>query len=841
MLKSIKKYSEFTETITTQEEIDSDWGLVASTNLTVKSEEVILDNNATTNTSLVTLDPYGINKYTDISVISDTGVSEINIADSVIGNFNSVKSNTMTASDAQDNSSYGRNVTLTSDGLVMVVGAFTYDTTAGTDAGKVYTYKRATIDDTWTEVNQLTASDAADSDRFGHSVALSSDGLILVVGTHTADTAGTDAGKVYTYKRATIDDAWVEVNQLTASDAQNYDYFGISVAISDDGLILVVGAPGEDTAVNYGGKVYTYKRATVNDTWTEVNQLTASDAADSDEFGFSVSVNSEGLILLVGAWRKDGTYLNEGKVYTYKRATIDDAWTEVNQITPSNVAADDYRFGVAASISDNGLLAIISNYTVNVNTATPSTVTLYKRATIDDVWTEITVLQNDTGSASFGVTLSLAYGSKILALGDQLINNGQGEVYMYKIGYQFTKDITSLNLTTAPTKAFVKKDVNLYIDLEANKNEVVNNSNTFYLNIKDTTATDGTNIITDYDERLLPGTTLTIDTVKNNIVGITGGEVDLTQIIEVNQLTASDAADSDYFGISVALSSDGLVLTVGARAEDTAGTDAGKVYTYKRATIDDTWVEVNQLTASDAAANDQFGQSLDLSSDGLNMVVGAYLQDTAGTDAGKVYTYKRATIDDAWTEVNQLTASDAAASDQFGVSVSINTDGTVLVVGAYSVDNLDADTGKVYLYQRVTINDAWTEVNQLTASDAVASDNFGIDVAISSDGKTLVVGAHCSDTAATDAGKVYAYKLGTITRNIVTHVDIGKQPKTIIVPNRGVLVDLNYKSYDSVSNGLKYTFNDYYKQGRAISRKLTAIEPDTYLVEPLTSTLQKVQ
>ena len=133
----------------------------------------------------------------------------------------------------------------------------------------MYTYTRTTVNDTWSEVSKLRASDAQAYDRFGTSVALSDNGLVLVVGARDEDTAGTNAGQVYTYTRATVNDTWSEVSKLRASDAQVGDNFGISVALSDNGLVLVVGAHAEDTAGTDAGQVYTYTRATVNDTWTE--------------------------------------------------------------------------------------------------------------------------------------------------------------------------------------------------------------------------------------------------------------------------------------------------------------------------------------------------------------------------------------------------------------------------------------------------------------------------------------------------------------------------------------------------------------------------------------------
>jgi len=248
----------------------------------------------------------------------------------------------------------------------------------------------------------------------------------------------------------------------------------------------------------------------------------------------------------------------------------------------------------------------------------------------------------------------------------------------------------------------------------------------------------------------LSGTRLVVGANTEDTAAVDAGKVYVydwngAAYIEVAQLTASDAQANDQFGVSVALSGNRLV--VGAHGEDTAGLNAGKVYVYDwNGTA---YVEVAQLTASDAQANDYFGRSVALS--GNRLVVGAHLEDTAGLDAGKVYAYGWSGT--AYIEIAQLTATDAQASDQFGVSVALS--GNRLVVGANTEDTAAVDAGKVYVYD--WISTAYVEVAQLVASDAHVSDTFGASVTLS--GNRLVVGARFEDTAAVNAGKVYSLDL----------------------------------------------------------------------------------
>ena len=115
------------------------------------------------------------------------------------------------------------------------------------------------------------------------------------------------------------DGIWTEVSKLTASDAATYDLFGSSVAITSDGLVAMVGAYAKNTdGLTRNGQVYTYKRDNIGDAWTKVNKLTASDKADDDQFGISVAITGDGLVAMVGADGKDTNNLTDhGQVYTY--------------------------------------------------------------------------------------------------------------------------------------------------------------------------------------------------------------------------------------------------------------------------------------------------------------------------------------------------------------------------------------------------------------------------------------------------------------------------------------------------------------------------------------------
>ncbi len=222
---------------------------------------------------------------------------------------------------------------------------------------------------------------------------------------------------------------------------------------------------------------------------------------------------------------------------------------------------------------------------------------------------------------------------------------------------------------------------------------------------------------------------------------------------EVKKLTASDAQANDLFGASVAVSAD--IAVVGAYREDAGGTDAGAAYVFQRNEDGaDNWGEVTKLTASDAQAGDWFGFSVALSGD--TAVVGARREDAGGSNAGAAYVFQRDQGGaDNWGEVKKLTASDAQASDEFGISVAVS--GDTAVVGAQEEDTAGSRAGATYTFHRDQGGaDNWGEVKKLLASDAQAGDKFGASVAVSGD--TVVVGANTEDAGGSNAGAAYIFQ-----------------------------------------------------------------------------------
>ncbi|HLI28456.1 MAG TPA: FG-GAP-like repeat-containing protein [Chloroflexota bacterium] len=223
----------------------------------------------------------------------------------------------------------------------------------------------------------------------------------------------------------------------------------------------------------------------------------------------------------------------------------------------------------------------------------------------------------------------------------------------------------------------------------------------------------------------------------------------------VAALTASDAAASDNFGISVALSADGSTALVGAYGADLPGKpNAGAAYVFVRS--GSSWSQQAKLTAGDAAAGDYFGGSVALSADGSTALVGAYHADLPGqADAGAAYVFGRSGT--TWSQQAKLVAADAATGVSLGSSVALSADGSTALVGADGADQPGKqDTGAAYVFGRS--GTTWSQQAKLTASDAATGDGFGIRVALSADGTIALVGAYHADLSGkTNAGAAYGF------------------------------------------------------------------------------------
>jgi len=378
------------------------------------------------------------------------------------------------------------------------------------------------------EQAKVVASDAAVSDNFGHSVAMSGD--TLIVGAPYDDNSPADnAGSAYVFVRS--GSSWIEQAKLTASDASTVGKFGYSVALSGD--TAVVGAPAGQGA---GSAFVFFYNGTA---WTKQAKLSASDAMSNDAFGVSVAVSGD--TVMVGANAHDyWPWTDEGSTYVFVRTGT--SWVQQARLL-----------------------------------ATPF-----------------------EGSMNFGSSVAL--------LGDTAVIGASGYNTPFGAG---------------AGSAFV----------------FVRSGSTWTQHAK---------------------------------------------------LVASDAAQYDGFGRGVGIWGDTVI--VGAPGDDLAGiSNAGSVYAFKH--TGSSWLQVAKLTASDAAVNDAFGYSLAIVEG--TVVVAAPDVDELWGNAGAAYVFQNVAAD--WIQTDKLVGSDTAARDLFGKAISVS--GDTVVVGAPFNDHIGGfGEGSAYVF-----------------------------------------------------------------------------------------------------------------------------------------------
>jgi len=251
----------------------------------------------------------------------------------------------LTADDGATGDFFGGSVAISGD--ITLIGA-RGNSAQGSLAGAVYVFVRD-ADGQWSERQKLTASDGAAGNLFGFSVALS--GETALVGARGSGGGSGFPGAAYIFAQD-ANGYWSEVQKLTASDGAAGDEFGLSVALSGDAAF--VGARGDDDKGSSSGAVYVFGRE-ADAPWRELQKLTASDGAAGDEFGSSGALDEN--IALIGAPFAGGVEAHTGAVYvfTFSTGPIGTRWSEVQKLTASDGETED-EFGSSVDLSENMVL-----------------------------------------------------------------------------------------------------------------------------------------------------------------------------------------------------------------------------------------------------------------------------------------------------------------------------------------------------------------------------------------------------------------------------------------------------------------------------------------------------
>jgi Flp pilus assembly pilin Flp len=252
------------------------------------------------------------------------------------------------------------------------------------------------------------------------------------------------------------------------------------------------------------------------------------------------------------------------------------------------------------------------------------------------------------------------------------------------------------------------------------------------------------------------GSKIAIGAYGNDINGSNSGNVRVFQNIagawtQIGTSINGEAAD-DSSGYSISLSADGNIVAIGAYANDGNGSGSGHVRVYQNTT--GVWTQIGNDIDGEAAG-DSSG-IVSLSANGNIVAIGAYGNDVNGSGSGHVRVYQNTL--GAWTQIgNDINGE--AANDGSGYSVSLSGDGSIVAIGAFGNDNNGLQSGNVRIFKNIM--GAWTQIGTNINGEA-AGDMSGWNVSLSSDGKTVIIGAPGNDGIGANSGHVRVFDLSAL-------------------------------------------------------------------------------
>jgi len=327
----------------------------------------------------------------------------------------------LTAADGARDDVFGYSVAVS--GATAVIGAAGKTIGNNSGQGAAYVFTCSGTPCTWTQQQELTASDGVRDDEFGNSVAVS--GNTAIIGAWGKNslylpgapmTALAPQGAAYIFTCSGTPCTWTQQQELTAADGASGDEFGNTVAVS--GNTAIVGAPYKNS---YQGAAYVFTCSGTPCTWTQQQELTAADGARGDVFGYSVAVSGETAI--IGAI---GNNSSRGAAYVFTCSGTPCTWTQQQELTASDGASGDV-FGTRVAVS--GATAVIGapGNTIG-NNSLQGAAYVFTCSGTPCTWT-----QQQELTASDGASRD-EFGTRVAVSGNTVIignNSSQGAAYVF--------------------------------------------------------------------------------------------------------------------------------------------------------------------------------------------------------------------------------------------------------------------------------------------------------------------------------------------------------------------------------------------------------------------------
>ncbi len=579
---------------------------------------------------------------------------------------------------------------------------------------------------TWTESQILTPFDGNNGDQFGISVSLS--GTQLLIGANKDDDADNDAGVVFVYNFDGV--SWQFTQKLIADDAASGYKFGGSLSLSGNRALIGSDKAGGDINITTGA-AYIFEFS--NNLWSQTARLLASDADDADNFGVSVSLFGDKA--LVGNSNNNDAGADSGSAYIFEFDGTD--WLEITKFTASN-AGFNHRFGSSVSLSNNRVLIGASGE----NSSGTNTGAAYIFEFNNKTWTQTQKLNatDAQANAKFGNSVSLI-GNRVLITAVTDTNKGAAYVFNFNGNtWSLSQKLTASDATAQDEFGFAASLTNDRFVVGAHLDDSNgNNSGSVYVFYK-----NGINWSQSQKVLAVAGTQAADGyfgsvSISNNraLIGVPGDgcayifDFDGNNWIQTQKIIAVNGSFSNRFGISVSLSGNRALIGASNQVNfsNNIGFNGGAAYIFD---FDgDNWTQTRKIMATDGAAGDRFGFSVSLS--GNRALVGAFLNDGHIISSGSAYIFNfNGTI---WTQTTKIIALDGETGDDFGNSVSLS--GNRALIGAQRDNDHGFFSGSAYIFDFDGSN--WSLTNKITALDGEASDQFGGSVSLS--GNRALIGA----------------------------------------------------------------------------------------------------
>jgi hypothetical protein len=322
------------------------------------------------------------------------------------------------------NDQSGFSVALNANGTIVAIGAEYNDgNNAGSNCGHARVYQL--VNDSWIQLGQDIDGEVAD-DRSGNQVSISADGFIVAVNAQWNDNYLDNSGEVRIYKYS--GNSWTKIGNSIQGEATN-DFIG-NIDLNDDGTVVAIG-----TQYNGQGKGSVRVFKNMGDSWTQMGEKLVGEAS-VDWFGNSVSLNSEGNILAVGAPNNDPNDLASAghtRVFNYSEST----WTQIGMDIDGKVESE--YSGKAVSLNASGTMLAVSSTTYDFGRGV---VRIFENK--NNAWVQVAndIYGKESTDDNFGWTCSLNAVGNWIAIGTPYNDNNSnnaGYVQVYE-----KQDITSI-------------------------------------------------------------------------------------------------------------------------------------------------------------------------------------------------------------------------------------------------------------------------------------------------------------------------------------------------------------------------------------------------------------